>query len=116
MSKPPPAEDSTLLDIAAITTQIRSESAYQRSGHGARTVLREDDLRVVVLAMKAGAVVPEHQAQATGSLHVISGRIRLTFAERSVELSPGQLVAIVRAAGHAVEALEESSFVLTLGA
>jgi quercetin dioxygenase-like cupin family protein len=116
MSKPTPAEGSTPQDLAAIATEIRSESAYQRGGHGARTILREGDLRVVVLAMKAGAVVPEHQAQATASLHVISGRIRLTFAERSVELSPGQLVAIERAARHAVEALEESSFVLTLGA
>jgi quercetin dioxygenase-like cupin family protein len=116
MSKPTPAERSAPQDLVAIAAQIRSETTYQRGGHGAHTILREDDLRVVVLAMKAGAVVPEHQAQATGSLHVISGRIRLAFADRSVELSSGQLVAIERAARHAVEALEESSFVLTLGA
>jgi quercetin dioxygenase-like cupin family protein len=116
MNKPIPAERSAAQDLQAIAAQIRAENSYQRGGHGAQTVLREDDLRVVVLAMKAGAIVPEHQAAATGSLQVIAGHIRLTFAERSVELSPGQLVAIERAARHAVEALEESTLVLTLGA
>ena len=115
MSKPIPAECSTPHDLTAVAAQIRSDSPYQSSGHGAHTVLREDDLRVVVLAMKAGGVIPEHQARATASLHVIAGRIRLVFAERSVELSPGHLVAIEGGAKHAVESLEESAFVLTLG-
>jgi quercetin dioxygenase-like cupin family protein len=115
MSKPIPADRGTMQDLKAIAAQIRSEPAYQRAGHAAQTVVREDDLRVVVLAMKAGAIVPEHQAHATGSLYVVEGRIRLIFAERSIELSPCQLVAIERASRHAVEALEESTFVLTLG-
>ena len=116
MSKPTSAERSAPQDLAAISAQIRAEAQYQRGGHGAHTVIREDDLRVLVLSMKAGATIPEHQAQATGSLHVIAGRIRLIFAERSVELSAGQIVAIERAARHSVEALQESEFVLNLGA
>jgi quercetin dioxygenase-like cupin family protein len=116
MNKPIPAEQSAAQDLVAVASQIRLEASYQRGGHGAHTVLREDDLRVVVLAMKAGAVIPEHQAQATGSLQAIAGRVRLSFAARSVELSIGQLVAIERGARHSVEALEESALVLTLGA
>jgi len=116
MSKPIPVNCGAMHDLGAIAAQIRAESTYLSGGHGAHTVLRENDLRVVVVAMKAGAVLPEHQARATGLLHVVTGRIRLGFAERSVELSSGQLVAIEGAARHSVEALEESSFVLTLGA
>ena len=116
MNKPIPAEQSAAQDLAGIASQIRLEAPYQRGGHGAQTVLREDDLRVVVLALKAGAVIPEHQAHATGALHVIAGRVRLSLAARSVELATGQLVAIARGAPHSVEALEESALVLTLGA
>jgi quercetin dioxygenase-like cupin family protein len=116
MNKPIAAEQLTAQDLGAIASQIRLEAPYQRGGHGAHTVLREDDLRVVVLALKAGAVIPEHQAQATGSLQVIAGRVRLLFAARGVELSTGQLIAIEHGARHSVEALEESALVLTLGA
>ena len=116
MSKPIPIELSTTYHLASIVAEIRSEHAYSQIGHAARTLVREDDLRIIVIAMRTGAVIPEHQANDTVSVQVLSGRVRLNLVDgQSRELTGTQLVALEGGARHAVEALDESSLLVTFG-
>lgn len=116
MSKPSPIECSTTYDLTAVATELRAEAAYGQMGHAARTLVREDDLRIVVIAMRAGAVIPEHQTSDTLALQVVTGNVRLTLADGgSRELTGAQLLVLKGGVRHAVEALEESALLLTLG-
>lgn len=115
MSKPEPINRGAAFDLAAIDAEMRREDAYQRDGHTARTLVREDDVRIVLIVMRAGARIAEHQANETASIHVLSGRMRLRLPDHDADLPAGRLLVLQRGLRHDVEALVESAFLLTLG-
>lgn len=115
MSEPSSAEQDTTFDLAALTRTIRAGDGYARDGHGARTLVRADDLRIVLVAMKEGAVIKEHRVRITASVHALEGRVRLQLPERAVEVAAGSVLVIPPDVPHDVQALEESAFLLTLG-
>jgi quercetin dioxygenase-like cupin family protein len=115
MHKPESVEDGNSFDLIALERELRLEEPYERNGHTARTLVRTSDLRVVLLVMKSRARIPEHHADETASLQLLSGRIRLALPSREVELRSGQLLVLAASIRHDVQALEDSAFLLTLG-
>lgn len=111
----PSIEGGVSFDLAALDGQLREEIAYETSGYTARTLVREPDLRVVLVVMKQGARMLDHQAETTASVHVLSGRLRLHLPGKPVELPARRLLALDAGLRHDVEALEQSAFVLTIG-
>lgn len=91
-----------------------AEAESSSIGHAARTVIRETDLRVVVIAMRAGATLAEHHASATATVHVLHGQLHVRLDEHTVELAADQLLPIERGLAHEVVAIEPSAFVLVL--
>lgn len=77
--------------------------------------MREPDLRVVFVAMKAGGRIAEHRAQVTTSILVLSGHVRLGLPDRAIDLAAGQLFVLGRDLSHEVEAVVDSACLLTLG-
>ena len=102
-------------DPAALDGELRKEAAYAASGYTARTLVREPDLRVVLIVMKAGARMVDHKAERTASVHTLSGRVRLHLPGKPVDLPAGHLLALEANLRHDVEALEQSAFLLTIG-
>jgi len=94
---------------------MRREDAYRREGHTARTLVREQDLRIVLVVMKAGARIAEHRANDTASVHTLSGHVRLELPGKTSDLPAGRLLVLERGLRHDVEAVVESAFLLTLG-
>lgn len=115
MTKPEPTTKGALFDVAAVDAELRRDDAYLRDGHTARTLVREPDLRVVLVVMKAGARIAEHQANETASIHALTGHVRLQLPEKVADLPAGRLLVIERGVRHDVEAMAESAFLLTLG-
>jgi quercetin dioxygenase-like cupin family protein len=115
MTKPASPDHGSVFDFAVVDRELRQEDAYAREGHTARTLVRESDLRVVFVAMKAGSRIAEHRAQETTSIHVLSGHVRLGLPDRTVDLAAGQLVVLGRDLPHDVEAVLDSACLLTLG-
>jgi quercetin dioxygenase-like cupin family protein len=100
-------------DLAAEVEQLKAEPTWS-SGHCARTLIKYDDLRVVLIALAAGHRIPEHKAEGRVSVHVLSGHIEFRTSERTFDLRAGGLVALDRAVPHDVTAHEESAFLLTI--
>jgi quercetin dioxygenase-like cupin family protein len=115
MSKPEPIHRGAVFDLAAIDAEMRREDAYQRDGHTARSLVREDDIRIVLIVMRAGARIAEHRANETASIHALSGRMRLRLPDHDADLPAGRLLVLERGLRHDVEAVAESAFLLTLG-
>jgi quercetin dioxygenase-like cupin family protein len=105
----------TSFDVATVAAEMRGEAAYLRDGHTARTLLREPDLRVVLLVMNAGARIAEHRADETACIFTFSGHVRLGLPERVADLPAGRLLVLERGLRHDVEAVAESALLLTLG-
>ena len=102
-------------ELGALDRELRKEQAYRESGYTSRTLVREADLRVVLIVMKKGARMADHTAEETASLQPLSGSLRVRLPGRDVTLTAGQLLALEHGVKHDVEALEESAFVLTIG-
>jgi quercetin dioxygenase-like cupin family protein len=56
----------------------------------------------------------EHQAAGRISVQTLAGHLRLQIAGTSVDLPEGRLASLEPAMPHAVEAVEESAFLLTM--
>lgn len=87
----------------------------QPGGRSSETLVKYEDFRVVLVAMKAGTRLADHHADGPVSVQVIQGRIGIHLANgETVDLRDGDIVALERALKHDVEALEESAFLLTI--
>jgi len=122
MPKPTSPEFGTVFDLATIDQEMRSEEAYLREGHTARALVREPDLRVVLIAMKAGSRVAPHVANETVSIQTLAGCLRLQLPrlarqheDRFVELPMGRLLVLAGGNEHDVEAIGDSAFLLSFG-
>ena len=100
-------------DLIAEVDRLHRESTWN-TGHNARTLIKYDDLRVVLMALKAGSRIPEHKANGRICVQVLLGHIRLNASGRAFDLLPGSLLALDERAPHDLEALDESAVLLTI--
>lgn len=89
--------------------------AQSASGRAADTVIggHERVLRQTVVAMVKGSRMGEHENPGEASVHVLTGRVRLTAGDVSWEARGGDLLE-VPGAKHSLEALEDSAVLLTV--
>jgi hypothetical protein len=76
MPQPESPGHGLTFDLGAIEHAMRQEEAYERNGHTARTLLRAPDLRVLLIVIKGGSRMAEHQAIASASIHALWGCLR----------------------------------------
>ena len=105
---------ATVFDLTAELDAIRRESHWQQGDRSAKTFLKNPDVRVVLTALKAGAMVREHRVPGPATVQALSGRISLRLPGQTVELSAGQLIALEGNLPHDVVAIEESAFLVTI--
>lgn len=110
---PSMAERLMEFDLPAEVHRLHAETTWS-TGQNARTLIKYDDFRVVLTALQAKVRIPEHKADGRISVHVLSGHIQLRASGRTFSLRPGGLLAIDHGVPHEVEALEESTFLLTI--
>lgn len=109
----PMAGTFTEFDLPAEIDRLRSETTWD-SGQNSRTLVKYEDLRVVLIVLQTHSRMAEHKSEGRISVHVVSGHIQLKAAGRTFNLRPGGLLTLDRAVPHDVEALEESAFLLTI--
>ena len=102
-------------DMAGEADALKKEDAWRVNGHNARTLIKYEDFRVVLIALKTGARVEEHQSDQHVTVQALSGRMRLCLSDETVELAAGELLALDRGVAHDVEALEDSLLLLSMG-
>ena len=71
-------------------------------------------MRIVLIALHAGAEMKTHTEDGIISIQVIDGRMKFNADNRSVELNKGQILALHKGIQHSVLAVEETLFLLTL--
>src|SRR6185503_233954 len=99
-------------DITSELEQLHRAAGWQ-SGQTAKTLVKFDDLRIVLMALKARSRIPGHQTEGRISIQTVAGHIQLRAQGRTFDLPTGRLLALDQALSHDVEALEESAFLLT---
>lgn len=100
-------------DLPAEIDRLRGETTWD-SGQNSRTLVRYEDLRVVLIVLQTHSRMAEHKSEGRISVHVLAGHVQVKAAGRTFNLRPGGLLALDRAVPHDVEALEESAVLLTI--
>ena len=108
-----PSSVAGLFDLA--DEIARFDPSDSSSGRRAETLIKTDDLRVVLVTMKAGAELQEHDAPGPITIHALIGTFVVHVDDRDVELPTGNLISIKPKARHAVRATEAGAFLLTIG-
>lgn len=106
------------MEKLSLTSIARNQLELARaatSGRAAHTVFGGSVhvLRQTVIALCAGSKLEEHENPGEATVQVLTGRILLLSGGNQWEMSDGGLF-IVPQARHAVEALEDSVFLLTV--
>lgn len=100
-------------ELQAEIEKLRCEPAYE-SGRNAKTMVKYEDFRVVLTAIKGGTRIQEHHSAGRISVQTVAGHIRMHALDREYDLPQGRLLVLDRAVQHDVEALEDSAFLLTV--
>lgn len=98
----------------AVKQQQEHESWQRGTGRSSTTLAKYPDLRIVLVSMKANTRMHEHRAAGRASIMTLSGCIRLRLLEHTVDLPAGHLLALDYCVPHDIEALQQSSFLLTI--
>jgi quercetin dioxygenase-like cupin family protein len=108
--------DAPLLtfDLPALLAQLKREETWANAPRTGLTLLKGQRLRVVLVALHAGATIPSHHTDSPISVQVIEGALTVRTEAQTLTLHPGHLLTLQAGIPHAVDAVEESAFLLTM--
>lgn len=69
---------------------------------------------MVLIALKTHARLPGHQTDGRISIQTVAGHVLVRAQGRTFDLPTGRLLALDQGVPHDVEALDESTFLLTI--
>ena len=103
-------------DIDTELKKLEEAPSWQReSGRSAKTLVKYEEFRIILVRMKPGSYMSHHRAEGPISIHGLQGKIRVHLPDdRMEELKQGDLLTLDRGLEHDVEALEDSAFLLTI--
>lgn len=100
-------------DLGAEIKRLREENAWQ-GGRDSKTLVKNEDCRIVLTVLQSGALLHEHRASGRISVQALLGHIQMHVEDKTFDLPAGHLLSLDRAVPHDVRALEDSAFLLTL--
>ncbi len=98
----------------AVAQLYKQDSWKRSSGRSAKTLVKYPDLRIVLISMKERSRMNNHHADGRISILTLKGSIRLHLGRKTVDLPAGHLLTMERAIPHDVEAVQQSTFLLTI--
>ncbi len=102
------------IDLIAAKQQIRNEAPWENSDRNAITLFKNENMRIVMIALHDGAEMKTHTASGVISVQVLEGGISFRTEKKSSDINEGQMVTLQAGVPHSVFARRESVFLLTL--
>jgi quercetin dioxygenase-like cupin family protein len=103
-----------LLGSFALSDEIERFPPNVPSGRRSETLIKTPTLRVVLVTMRAGTELHEHLAPGPITVQPIEGRFAMHAEGEEHAMGPGSLIALDGGVRHAVRALEDGAFLLTI--
>ncbi|MGV3719879.1 MAG: cupin domain-containing protein [Actinomycetota bacterium] len=107
-------EELHLFDLGSTLQGLRSEPEYDRNGRNGTTLVKNPDLRVVLMALRDGGAMAEHHAPGPITVQALEGKIEFSTGGAVHVLTPGKLLALPSGQPHSVKAVQDSAFLLTI--
>jgi len=79
-----------------------------------KVLVNDPQMRIVLLCLRAGQQVPEHQTNGPVNLQTISGRVTFYYGPEPFEMTAGMLVRVEAGHPHRVVSHQDSALLVTL--
>ena len=101
-------------DTGAEIAKLKAGPQWRSGSRAAITLVKNDAIRLVLVALHKGAIIHEHHAEGPITFAVLEGSIRFSAGGDSRTLGRGAILTLADGITHEVEALEDSAFALTV--
>jgi quercetin dioxygenase-like cupin family protein len=85
-----------------------------RHGRTARTIVKEGPLRLTIMGMAAGGVLPAHTTDARVTIHLLEGEVTFTARGRDYSLHTGDVLVLAGGVEHEARSTTGGVFLLTV--
>ena len=103
------------IDLKEQIDRIFADSSVKDdSGRKTKMLVKHDEFRIALVAMRSGSQWSDHKTPARISVQVLRGQIRFTTPDNAFELAAGDLLTLDPGVVHSVKAAADSAFLLTL--
>lgn len=100
--------------LPELVQQLKQEDNWEKAGRGSKLLRKTNNIRLVLMVLKAGSEIKPHEAPGPITVHCIEGQIKFFAEENEVVLKKGEMLSLQEFVRHSVEAVEESAFLLTV--
>jgi quercetin dioxygenase-like cupin family protein len=102
-----------LIDLGEAVTELHAGSEAGRK-RGAVTLVKQSGMSLVLTHLHKGGTLAEHATPGAATVQVLDGLARVKIGDESLDLPAGRLIAFDSGVRHSVEAIEDSTLLLTL--
>jgi len=95
---------------------LRSHRDLEEKGYVMEVIHRQGGMRLVLVVLSPGGVIPRHVAPGDITIHVLEGDVTVRGEEAAWQLAEGELVALRAGEPHAVGSGAGGAFLLTINA
>jgi quercetin dioxygenase-like cupin family protein len=81
-------------DLAQEAARLRAESAYLDGDRNARTLVKADALRLVLVAFRMGAILDANDQRGTVALQALEGRLSVRVGPDAMEMAEGEVALV----------------------
>ena len=107
--------ETRILGLHSLATEIeRYAPGITAAGRRAETLIKTDDLRVVLITMNKDVVLQEHTAPGTVTIQALSGQFAVHVEDDDLLLDAGSMVTLAAGVLHSVRAINAGAFLLTI--
>ena len=85
-----------------------------RHGRTARTIVKEGPLRLTVMGIAAGGVLPVHSTDSQLMIHLLEGEVTFTARGTEYRLQPGDVLVLARGVEHEARSATGGVLLLTV--
>ncbi len=111
------AETLAFFPLADVARELEARDEYRRSGVAGITLVRDEQLTLMLVALRQGAVMREHRAPSAGSVVLLSGAVGFFAGDDGPEtvLTAGSLAVFSADLAHAVHARDDARYLVVIG-
>jgi quercetin dioxygenase-like cupin family protein len=103
-----------LLDVAGEVDAVLAAARGATNGQSAKTLVKEGPLRILILGLKQGASLHEHDASGPVSIHSLAGTAVISAGGIDHVIEAGKALVFAAAVRHGVEAKTECALLVTI--
>ena len=107
------AAEHLLIDLGEAGTELHG-LVSDGQNRATVTLVKQGGLNVVLMRLHAGATLAEHSAPGTTTVQVLDGHVRAQVGDETLDVPAGRLIAFDARVRHSVEAIDDSTLLLTL--